>query len=173
MLFFVKWRLSRHFKYKLSCNMQLMVGSLNEKKQWRVKLVSHLWVQYDLVIRLYLDCSYCMNSKSRLSLKLLCVELSWWVSELWLLCWTLSGCVLFVSWPCFGLCFRQHESSWFGSRNEWSPAGVGSERRQGNERPQTATWRSWNNDERRAAYAILKQRQSEKWNRQWHWYFKN
>ena len=30
-LFVVRWRLNGHFKYKLSCNMQLIVASLNEK----------------------------------------------------------------------------------------------------------------------------------------------
>ena len=52
----------------------------------------------------------------------------------------------------------------------WGPVRVNSDRRHGSE---TATLRSWNDDERQAAHAKLRQRQREKWNRQRHSRFKN
>ena len=65
---------------------------------------------------------------------------------------------------------KQQNSEQSGSLREqhashsWGPVRVNSDRRHGSE---TATWRGWNDDKQQAAHAKLRQRQKEKWNRQW------
>ena len=65
-------------------------------------LVSYQWVksiQYDLVIRLYLECGYCMNSRSEVTLRWAIVMSFWIVNALFNHKWMCLVCLLTLLWP--------------------------------------------------------------------------